>query len=237
MSGLNLSIGTLSFHSVEALKPALEAIKAAGITAIDTAEAYGAGSNESNLGEAGAASTYGLVISTKNSGGWQKGKALQPDNLVRATKESLARLKVDQVDIFYIHGPDRTMKLEEWVPTIQELYKQGAFRRFGVSNFSADEVCALYDYSKKHGFVLPTVYQGNYNAVSRSIESTLFPTLRELSIAFYAYSPIAGGFLTKSRALLEAGREGGRFAVGEGINDFYRNLCKSDVLASKIPYS
>jgi len=126
------------------------------------------------------------------------------------------------VDILYIHGPDRTLKLEQWVPTINELYKQGAFRRFGVSNFSPEEVRELYDYSKANGFVVPTVYQGNYNAVARRIETSLFPVLRELGIVFYAYSPMAGGFLAKTRESLE---EGSRFAdKGEGIQNMYRGM-------------
>lgn len=227
MAPLSLSMGTLTFEGVEAMKPALDAMKAAGITAIDTAEMYGGGDNEKDLGEAGAAHPpYNFIISTKSLGGWAKGHALQRENLLKNTDASLARLKVKQVDIFYIHGPDRSMKLEEWVPTVQEIYDAGKFKRFGVSNFHADEVKDLYAFCKAKSYVLPTVYQGNYNAVSRYIETDLFPVLRELGIAFYAYSPIAGGFLTKSRSALEAGTEGGRFAAGsgDGLKEMYRGM-------------
>ncbi|KAJ5915189.1 NADP-dependent oxidoreductase domain-containing protein [Penicillium verhagenii] len=208
MASLNVAFGTMSFAGKEALIPALEAIKSVGITAIDTAQMYG--TNEADLGASNAAS-MGFTISTKNWGGWKKGEALKPEALIRTTKESLQALGVDQVDIFYIHGPDRTMELNEWVPTVQVIYEQGLFKRFGVSNFSAQEVQNLWEYSKSNGYVLPTVYQGNYNAVSRHIETTLFPTLRNLNIAFYAYSPVAGGFLTKSAKALREGTEEGRF--------------------------
>lgn len=67
----------------------------------------------------------------------------------------------------------------------------------------------MYDHAKEHGYILPTVYQGNYNPVARLQETVLFPTLRKLGIAFYAYSPLAGGFLTKTAADIEAGK--GRF--------------------------
>lgn len=210
MADLNLAIGTMCFLGTDALLPALEAIKSVGIVEIDTAQMYG--TNEADLGATKAAS-MGFAISTKNYGGWKKGEALKRDAFLRTTEESLQKLGVDQVDIFYIHGPDRSMELDEWVPTLQEIYEQGKFKRLGVSNFSAQEVRDLWVYSKARGYVLPTVYQGNYNAISRHIETTLFPTLRELGIVFYAYSPVAGGFLTKSAKALREGTDGGRFTA------------------------
>ena len=225
MTDLKIEIGTMCFPGKETLLPALEIIKSAGITSIDTAQMYG--TNEEDLGTCEAAS-MGFSISTKNWGGWKKGEALKPDYLIRTTDESLQKLGVDQVDIFYIHGPDRTMELDEWVPTVQGIYEQGKFKRFGVSNFSPEEVRDLWEYCKAKGYVLPTVYQGNYNAVSRHIETTLFPTLRELGIAFYAYSPVAGGFLTKSAKALKDGTEGGRFSADPeketSLGTMYRNM-------------
>ncbi len=233
MSDLNLSIGTLTFDT-DGVKEALQAAKAAGIKEVDTAEMYGDGQNEADLGAASVGS-MGLAVSTKSLGGWAKGVALQPENLIKSINSSLARLKVDQVDIFYIHGPDRSMKLDEWVPTLDQLYREGKFKRFGVSNFSANETRELHDYCKAKGFALPTVYQGNYNAVSRTIESTLFPVLRELGITFYVYSAMAGGFLTKSRAAIEAGTETGRFATtGPSLNSLYRGMYMKPSLLSAL---
>jgi aflatoxin B1 aldehyde reductase len=71
--------------------------------------------------------------------------------------------------------------------------------------------------------VPPTVYQGNYNAVSRLPEKELFPLLREHNIAFYAYSPIAGGFLTKTREQLENGG-GGRWDKESQIGKLYHGI-------------
>ena len=92
---------------------------------------------------------------------------------------------------------------------MQEVYKTGVFSRFGLSNFQADTVQEVYDYCKKNEYVLPTVYQGNYSAIARKQDTLLFPLLRKLGIAFYAYSPIAGGFLTKTKQQIEEGA--GRF--------------------------
>lgn len=223
MSGseLKLAVGTAGFPGAEKLQPALDAIKAAGIKEIDTAEAYG--NNEEDLGSVGAADTF--IISTKNPGGWHPGALKEIPSRFNA---SLEKLKTKQVDIFYIHGPDRNLPLDEWVPQVDALYREGKFRRFGVSNFNPEETRALHDYAKAKGYVLPTVYQGNYNAVSRHIDNTLFPVLRELGIAFYAYSPVAGGFLTKTRAALQEGTADGRFRADHEspVAQMYHNLYK-----------
>lgn len=234
MADLNLAFGPLLFEGPEAMKLLYEVLKQVGIKEIDTAEMYGDGRNEKDLGDSDVAST-GLVVSTKNYGGWKKGYSLKPENMRKTTKASLERLHLDQVDIFYIHGPDRSMKLDDWVPTVQELYGEGAFRRFGVSNFSSEEVRELYDYCKSKGYVLPTVYQGNYHAMSRAFDTTLFPVLRELGMSFYAYSALGGGFLTKSRKAIEEDTEGGRFATGgSALNEMYRGMYMRPSLLSAL---
>lgn len=228
MSNLKLSIGTSAFDSAETQKAALDAIKKAGIKEIDTAHLYG--ENETLLGKS-AAGDLGFIISSKSRGGFDAGNALKPDVLYKSLHESLTTLKIKQLDIAYIHGPDRTEtgKPENWVPTIDKLHKEGVFRRFGVSNFSPEEVRAVYNYSKANNYVLPTVYQGNYNAVSRKIEQTLFPTLRELGIVFYAYSPVAGGFLAKTKAQVVEGKDAGRFTKNDSfLNKMYQNLYSRD---------
>lgn len=97
--------------------------------------------------------------------------------------------------------------------------------KFGLSNFAPDDVRRVYDYAKSKGYVLPTVFQGNYNPVARHYDTSLFPLLRELNIAFYAYSPLAGGFLVKDGQMLSSGGGQGRWDptsnVGKIYNDRY----------------
>jgi len=112
--------------------------------------------------------------------------------------------------------------LADWLPGVQEVYKAGAFARFGLSNFQADTVQAVYDYCKEHSYVLPTVYQGNYSAVARKQDTLLFPLLRKLGIAFYAYSPIAGGFLTKTAQQISKGA--GRFHTNDFVGQMYHGM-------------
>lgn len=106
---------------------------------------------------------------------------------------------------------------------MNELYKQGAFKRLGLSNFSADDVEEVVKVSKENNWVVPSVYQGNYSAVARRTETEIFPTLRKHNIAFYAYSPIAGGFLSKSKAELTdpEGRFGKAGALAQIYNGMY----------------
>ena len=156
------------------------------------------------------------------AGGWQPG-SLEPEKLYKAALASLEKLKIKTIDIFYIHAPDRTTKVEIWMPTIQKLYEEGVFKRFGISNFLPEEVREVYTYAKVNNFVLPTVYQGNYSVIARRPETTLFPLLRDLKIAFYAYSPLAGGFLTKTREQLTEGVGQGRWSKSTPVS-MYKDM-------------
>ena len=66
----------------------------------------------------------------------------------------------------------------------------------------------IHDFASTNGYVVPTVFQGNYNPFARHYEEMLFPLLRELKMSFYAYSPIAGGFLVKSASSIQGGGKG-----------------------------
>lgn len=130
-----------------------------------------------------------------------------------------------QVDVFYIHAPDAQTDINETVAGVDEVYKAGLFKRFGLSNYAAEDVQKVYDACKAKGYVLPTVYQGNYSPIARRQETVLFPTLRKLNIAFYAYSPLAGGFLTKTAQQIRDGA--GRFSA-EAIGGMYRDMYLKD---------
>lgn len=120
------------------------------------------------------------------------------------------------METYFFHVPDRQTPIEESVDAVQELYAAGRFKHFGLSNFKAETVRKIYDYAASKNFVLPSVYQGNYNPISRHYEKSLFPLLRELKIAFYAYSPLAGGFLVKTPEIIENGKGEGRWHPSVG---------------------
>lgn len=131
-----------------------------------------------------------------------------------------------QVDIYYIHAPDNRVPFEDTLAGINELYKTGVFRRFGLSNFNPAQVEEVLKICNDRGYVPPTVYQGNYNAVARTAEQELLPLLRKHGIVFYAYSPIAGGFLAKKPADFERNEtlQGTRWDPETFVGKMYRNL-------------
>ena len=189
----------------EEVKKSLDILKSGGVSLIDTAQAYR--ESEAVLGQV-EAGKLGFQISTKDSSA-VRGQAYSAAGMEENALHSLARLRVPKIDIFFLHLPDLKTPLPDYIPTLDRLHKKGIFRRFGVSNFSPGHVEQLHAYCKEKNFVLPTVYQGNYNILSRRQENTLFPVLRKLGISFQAYSTLAGGFLTKSKEDIAAGA--GRF--------------------------
>jgi aflatoxin B1 aldehyde reductase len=169
-----------------------------------------------------------FTIDTKLMGGFAAtagfSEDLKKDSVIKDCQDSLERAKIDQFDILYIHSPDTSVPFEETLEGINEAYKKGIFRRFGLSNFSAEQVQEMYDIAAAKGYPKPAVYQGNYNPVARHSEAQLFPTLRKLGMKFYAYSPLAGGFLTKTATDLDAGA--GRFndqVIGGLYSKLYDN--------------
>jgi len=223
MAGLKIIFGGatinpgMAFTDAESLKGVFKVLQDNGVKNIDTAQLYG--ESETILGQANAGDHF--IIDTKSKGGFDAGNALKPEVLSKLAHESFEKVKVKKFDIFYIHAPDSTISPEVYLPVINDLYKEGIFSRFGLSNFKPEDVQTIYDLSKEKGFVLPSVYQGNYSPVARLQDDTLFPILRKLKIAFYAYSPLAGGFLTKTKKSIEEGA--GRFNL-DAIGGMYHSM-------------
>ncbi|KAJ7912187.1 NADP-dependent oxidoreductase domain-containing protein, partial [Mycena leptocephala] len=119
-----------------------------------------------------------------------------PTDLRKGLGDSLAALEADQVHIFYLHAPDRTMPYEDTLREINKIHAEGLFERFGLSNYPAWEVAQICEICKRNGWVMPTVYQGIYNAHQRIVEAELIPCLRAYKISFYVCCSLAGGFLT-----------------------------------------
>lgn len=127
------------------------------------------------------------------------------------------------MDVYYIHAPARDSSLEDVLAGINALYEAGKFKRFGLSNFLASEVEEVIRVAREKGYILPSVYQGNYSAISRKVETEIIPILRENKISFHAYSPVAGGFLTKDIDKLVAGDKG-RWDPSTALGSLYHAL-------------
>lgn len=184
--------GIVHFSEAEDVKELLNAFHNRGYRQLDTATLYPG--SEHRLGEAEASSHF--TIHTKVHSG-QPGDH-EASKLKASVAKSLTELKTDSVETMFLHVPDRQTPFEEVAKAMDELAKSGAFKRFGLSNYSPDEVQKFIDICDKHGYVKPSVYQGHYNALVRGGEEALFPLLRQHGMSFFAYRLVSTRLLSRS---------------------------------------
>ncbi|KAK9491677.1 NADP-dependent oxidoreductase domain-containing protein [Lipomyces doorenjongii] len=218
MVGIHKSAVNVVFGAMTIGKPGLEGIRVNtledtaaildvfvqhGHTEVDTARAYGQGSSEEYLGNI-EWQKRGLRMDTKLYPTASRNMSKitpevyshRPEDLREGLKRSLEALKANKLDIWYLHGPDRTTPFEVTLREVDKLHKEGFFERFGISNYMSWEVAQICEICDKQGWIKPSVYQGIYHALQRSIELELFPCLRHYGMSLYVFQPLAGGFLT-----------------------------------------
>ncbi|KAH8920051.1 Aldo/keto reductase [Atractiella rhizophila] len=202
------------FHTVSSLESLLSYPASKGYRSIDAAWLYppeASGTCEELLGEYQAAQK-GWKVDTKIMSFRPNAHS---DKLLRESiEDSLRRLRVGSVRTLFLHWPEpgKTTPIRDILRTIDDLYREGKFEKFGLSNFTAEDVEEFMQVSKEEGWIPVSVYQGQYNALARKCETGLFPTLRKHNISFTAYSPTAGGFLT-GKWLRDADSQKGRRPV------------------------
>jgi aflatoxin B1 aldehyde reductase len=199
--------GSQNLATAQQVASFLAVVKQHGVKEIDTARAYNSGRSEEVLGEVNAHQDF--AIATK-APAFSPG-SLAEEKIIDNCNKSLNAMGQGKVDLYYLHGPDTATPLSQQCKAIGTLYKEGKFDRFGISNIGPEAVQEVYDICKAQGYPLPTVYQGMYNPVARKGETTLFPLLRKLGIAFYAYSPVAGGLFAKPLDQILKPAAGSRF--------------------------
>ncbi|TGO51920.1 hypothetical protein BOTNAR_0340g00040 [Botryotinia narcissicola] len=221
-----VSIG-MDFSTKELVQDAIEVLKALNISHIDTAGIYpptNHGRSEELLGEVGAAS-QGFSIGTKilaTKLGYGSGE-LEASAIRKSLDTSFNRLGVDQVDILYCHQPDPATPLREQAAALNDHFEKGSFKRLGVSNFAPKLFQEFIQVCEENGFVKPSVYQGDYNLITRGMEKELLPILRVQSMSFFAFRALAAGFLTGN---FSAGKsDGTRFSDDHPLGKAFQNLC------------
>ncbi|KAB5537256.1 hypothetical protein PHYPO_G00116720 [Pangasianodon hypophthalmus] len=159
---------------------------------LDTAFMYNDGNAEMIIGAMQLPQT--VRIATK-ANPWN-GKTLKPESVRSQLETSLKRLRIQSINIFYLHAPDHENPIQDTLRACNELHKEGKFKELGLSNYASWEVAEICQICRHNSWVPPTVYQGMYNATTRQVETELLPCLRHFGIRFYAYNPLAGGLLT-----------------------------------------
>ncbi|KAL9029220.1 MAG: hypothetical protein Q9196_002516 [Gyalolechia fulgens] len=210
------------FNSATTANPVLSVLDRHQITHVDAARAYPVGSPgtcETLLGALAVPQRF--RVSTKVNS-WAPGSH-SAQNIADSVTASLAALQTDKVDIMYLHAPDRSTSFEETCRAMDGEWRQGRFARFGVSNYSADEVEELCTICEKEGWVKPSVYQGRYNPIIRSGEAELFPVLRKWGLSFYCYSAagIFSGAINESSTYVAGSRWDGKTGLGVAYAETY----------------
>ncbi|KAJ3552504.1 hypothetical protein NM688_g4118 [Phlebia brevispora] len=184
--------GTNRFTNLAEIQKWVDVMVEHGHPYIDTARAYGDGTSEVVLSKL---NLHGARVDTKILA--TAPGEYEPAKFKETFKKSLDALGPNiKIRVLYLHGPDRSVPVENTLEAVNDLYKQGHFEQFGLSNFMAWEVAEVVGICKRRGFVSPTVYQGAYNMVFRAPEEELFPCLRKYGIKFAVYGALAGGILT-----------------------------------------
>ncbi len=166
-----------------------------GVTLFDTAQIYGPLINEELAGEALVPYKNEVAVTTKFGhsiidGVYQKGKLnSRPENIRKVAEESLKRLKVDAIELFYQHRFDPQVPIEDVAGTVKELIREGKVKRFGLCEVGPETI------RKAHAEQPVTAVQSEYHLMWREPEKSIFPVLEELGIGFVPYSPLNRGFL------------------------------------------
>ena len=166
-----------------------------GCNFLDTADMYGPFTNEKLVGRAIRDRRDEVVLATKfgnmrGDDGAFLGISGKADYVRKACDESLQRLGVDHIDLYYQHRVDRTTPIEETIGAMADLVRAGKVRHLGMSEAAPQTI------RRAHAVHPITALQTEYSLWSRDPEDEILPTVRELGIGFVAYSPIGRGFLS-----------------------------------------
>jgi aryl-alcohol dehydrogenase-like predicted oxidoreductase len=163
-----------------------------GITAFDTADAYGGGASETMIGKWIESRGRRPLVTTKtfNPMTPEADRGLSRERITRQLESSLDRLGVDHVDVYLTHDFDPDTPVEETVATFEGLIEVGLIKAYGVSNVSAEQLRAWLTAGR------PSVVQNSYSLLDRGDEQEVLPLCAEFELAYTPFSPLAGGWLT-----------------------------------------
>jgi aryl-alcohol dehydrogenase-like predicted oxidoreductase len=169
-----------------------------GVTLLDTADAYGKGANETLIGaaihdrrqEVVLASKFG-VVPPAGSGPASEVDG-RPERVRPSCEASLRRLRVDAIDLYYLHRVDPKVPIEDTVGAMAEMVREGKVRALGLSEAGPASL------RRAHRTHRIAALQSEYSLWTRDPERTVFPVCRELGIGFVAFSPIGRGFFASA---------------------------------------
>jgi len=171
----------------------------AGVNFFDTANSYAEGQSELILGKALRGRRRDAVVATKffnPMGSGPNDSGMSRVHIMNAIEDSLRRLQMDYVDLYYIHHVDVQTPLEEMLRTLDDLVHQGKVRYSGCSNYQAWRLSEALCISDTKNLARFECYQPQYSLVVRDIEQELIPLCELKGLGVVVWSPLAGGFLS-----------------------------------------
>jgi aryl-alcohol dehydrogenase-like predicted oxidoreductase len=193
---MSLSFGYGPASSSQHIQSVIELAIDLGVNFFDTAAMYGGGHNETELGKSIAPYRSQVAICTKggmtaiyNAQGRQRKIDSQPEVVRSNCEDSLRRLGIEVIDLYYLHRWDKVTPIEEVAGAMADLIAAGKIRGYGLSEVSAS---TLRQAHKTHPV---TAIQSEYSLWTRNPEIAVLPTCEELGITLVAFSPLARGFL------------------------------------------
>jgi aryl-alcohol dehydrogenase-like predicted oxidoreductase len=190
--GMSFGYGTISDEKemISLIRSAVES----GVTFFDTAEVYGPYINEELVGKALEPFKGKVAIATKFGFNFQDvvntGLNSRPENIKKVAEDSLKRLRIDAIDLFYQHRVDPNVPIEDVAGAVKDLIQEGKVKYFGLSEAGVQII------RRSHAIQPVTALQSEYSLWWREPEDEIIPTLEELGIGFVPFSPLGKGFLT-----------------------------------------
>jgi voltage-dependent potassium channel beta subunit len=184
--------------SFECMKEAYDA----GVNFFDNAESYAHGNAELVMGNVIKKTGWkrsDLVISTKIfwGGGKPNQTGLSRKHIIEGARASLARLKMDYVDLIFCHRPDIYTPIEESIRAMSYLINQGIAFYWGTSEWTADQIMQAYAIARQYDLIPPTMEQPQYNMFTRQkVEHDYLRLYDEIGLGTTIWSPLASGMLT-----------------------------------------
>jgi aryl-alcohol dehydrogenase-like predicted oxidoreductase len=204
-TGLKVSevcLGTMTFgHGTDEAesKRIVDLAFDAGVNFFDTADSYGNGASEVLLGKALKGRRRKAVIATKFFNPMGKGpndSGMSRVRIMQALEDSLQRLEMDYIDLYYIHHVDTQTPLEEMLRALDDLVHQGKVRYIACSNFEAWRLMEALWTSDSKDLARFECFQPQYSLVVRDIEQELVPVCQFKGLGVVVWSPLGGGFLS-----------------------------------------
>ena len=197
-----------------------------GLNFFDTANVYSGGASEEILGAALKGRRSQALVSTKASfaiGDGPNDRGSSRHHLIKALDDSLQRLGMDYVDVYFMHGFDHNTPLEETLATLDALITSGKIRYIGCSNFSSWQVMKALATSEKYRLSKYVIYQGYYSLIGRDYEWELMPMIQDQALGLMVWSPLGWGRLTgkirRTGPLPEGRIKSGGAAKGPEVSD------------------